>query len=281
MLRYDDLNQISDGRLYGENDMVCAGTNGCAGCSKCCESDMGTSIVLTPYDMYELTVATGRSLDELLTVFIIELSMMDGIILPNLKMSEGCAFLKNGRCEIHAHRPGICRLFPLGRIYVGRTAEADKKTATEFKYFLQTKECPVKNKTEVRVSEWLGIYDLEKNTAFINKWHRFIDFEKRKVNTIREMADNEIKRLETISEKDLEVYAGILGEADIFEIKGYEEYKQEKIDKEKEACDEDIKKVLKTVIAYFYLDKYDIDSDFYQQFDARLKKCLAAMKGKK
>ena len=52
-------------------------------------------------------------------------------------------------------------------------------------------------------------------------------------------------------------------------------------DKEKEACDEDIKKVLKTVIAYFYLDKYDIDSDFYQQFDARLKKCLAAMKGKK
>ena len=271
MLRYEDINEISDGKLYGEDDMVCAGTNGCAGCSKCCESDMGTSIVLTPYDMYELTAATGRSFDELLTAFIVELSMMDGIVLPNLKMSEGCGFLKDGRCEIHAHRPGICRLFPLGRIYKGN----------DFNYFLQVNECPVKDKTEVKVRDWLGIEDLEKNSAFISKWHRFIDFEKRKVNTIREMADNEVKRLESISEKDLEVYAGILGETDIYEIKGYEEYKQEKIEKEKASSDEEIKKVLKTVIAYFYLDKYDIESDFYQQFDARLKKCLGAIKGKK
>ncbi|HBZ02927.1 MAG TPA: hypothetical protein DEO83_03850 [Lachnospiraceae bacterium] len=280
MLRYDDLNDISDGKLYTEDDMVCAGTNGCNGCSKCCESDMGNTIVLTPYDMYELTVATGKSFDELLTGFIIELSMMDGIVLPNLKMSEGCAFLESGRCEVHAHRPGICRLFPLGRIYNVETDQTVKKdrASAAFRYFLQVNECPVKNKTEVKVRDWLGIEDLEKNTSFINKWHRFTDFEKRKVNTIREMTDNEVKRLENISEKDLEVYAGILGETDLYEIKGYKDYKEEKIASEKQTSEEKIKKVLKTVIAYFYLDKYDIERDFYQQFDIRLKKCLAAIR---
>ena len=77
MLRYDDLNEISDGRLYSENDMVKADTHGCNGCSKCCESDMGNSIVLDPYDIYNLTKGTGRSFDDLLVAFLVELSQRE------------------------------------------------------------------------------------------------------------------------------------------------------------------------------------------------------------
>ncbi len=50
----------------------------------------------------------------------LELNVVDGIILPNLKMAraeEACSFLDtNGRCTVHAFRPGICRMFPLGRL---------------------------------------------------------------------------------------------------------------------------------------------------------------------
>ena len=47
MLR--DLQEISDGKIYGCNDMVRAACGDCAGCHACCEK-MGTSIVLDPCD---------------------------------------------------------------------------------------------------------------------------------------------------------------------------------------------------------------------------------------
>ena len=75
----------------------------------------------------------------------IELHMVDGMILPNLKMNEkteSCSFLnEEGRCSVHAFRPGICRLFPLGRFYENH----------DFKYFLQVHEC--KNPTKTKVKE--------------------------------------------------------------------------------------------------------------------------------
>ena len=81
---------------------------------------MGTSVVLDPFDAYRMTAGTGKTFEALLAGPL-ELNVVDGIILPNLKMAgeeEACSFLdQNGRCRIHAYRPGICRLFPLGRIY--------------------------------------------------------------------------------------------------------------------------------------------------------------------
>ena len=70
----------------------------------------------------------------------IELNVVDGIILPNLKMAgaeDGCGFLtEEGRCGIHPFRPGICRLFPLGRYY----------EENGFRYFLQVHECQKENR---------------------------------------------------------------------------------------------------------------------------------------
>ena len=81
---------------------------------------MGQSIVLDPLDIYRLTKYLNVSFEQLLAEKI-ELNVVDGLILPNLKMcgtEERCAFLdENGRCGIHQIRPGICRLFPLGRYY--------------------------------------------------------------------------------------------------------------------------------------------------------------------
>jgi len=111
MLR--DLQEISDGKIYGCNDMVRAACGDCAGCHACCEK-MGTSIVLDPCDIWRLTNVTGKNFEQLLADTI-ELQVVDGVILPNLRMDgekEQCVFLnEQGRCRIHAMRPGLCRVF--------------------------------------------------------------------------------------------------------------------------------------------------------------------------
>ena len=94
--------------------------------------------------------------------------MVDGCILPNLKMAgerEQCAFLdRNGRCSIHESRPGICRLFPLGRYYEDG----------DFRYFLQTGECREKNRTKVKVEKWIATPDWKKNHDFVCAWHELL-----------------------------------------------------------------------------------------------------------
>lgn len=167
MKRNIDINEISDGQLYGPNDMVKADCKGCEGCSDCCKG-MGESIVLDPYDIYRLTTGLQRTFEELLTDKI-ELNVFDGMILPNLKMSEdtdACAFLtEEGRCSIHSIRPGICRLFPLGRFYENGG----------FQYFLQIHECRNQNRTKVKVKKWIDTPDLKQNTEYILKWHDFVN----------------------------------------------------------------------------------------------------------
>ena len=89
-----NLEEISDGKRYGLNDMVRAACNDCAGCSSCCE-DMGESIILDPLDIYELTKNLNTTFENLLKEQI-ELHVADGMILPNLKMTDKdvCPFYK-------------------------------------------------------------------------------------------------------------------------------------------------------------------------------------------
>ena len=113
MKRNIDINEISDGKLYGINDLVKAECNDCKGCSDCCRG-MGTSIILDPYDVYRLIGGLHMTFEQLLGGYA-ELNVVDGIILPNLKMNgkdESCMFLNEaGRCSIHSIRPGICICF--------------------------------------------------------------------------------------------------------------------------------------------------------------------------
>ena len=65
MKRNIDMKEVSDGRFYGLRDMVKAGCGDCQGCCDCCR-DMGSSILLDPYDLFRLTTGLNRSFDQLL-----------------------------------------------------------------------------------------------------------------------------------------------------------------------------------------------------------------------
>ncbi len=166
MEREINMEEVSDGRFYGLRDMVRVDCGGCEGCSDCCRG-MGSSIVLDPYDAYRLTTGLNLSFEQLLEEKI-ELNVVEGIILPNLKMAgpqEQCGFLnKAGRCEIHPFRPGMCRIFPLGRYYENES----------FQYFLQIHECKKEPKTKVKVQKWIDTPEAKKNEAFIIQWHYFL-----------------------------------------------------------------------------------------------------------
>ncbi len=167
MRRNVDLSEISDGKLYSEKDMAKLGCQECAGCSACCKG-MGNSIILDPLDVYRIIQKTGKGFEELLTAHL-ELNVVDGIILPNLRLTgvnEACTFLNSdGRCNIHDSRPGICRLFPLGRYYENG----------DYKYFLQVDECKKTNRTKVKIEKWVDTSGYAKYKKFILTWHYFLN----------------------------------------------------------------------------------------------------------
>ena len=166
MIRNVDISEISDGRLYGREDMVRLDCGGCEGCSACCRQ-MGDSIVLDPLDVHRLEAGCNETFSSMLDERI-ELGMVDNAILPHLKLKgeeEACSFLnEKGRCSIHPYRPGFCRLFPLGRYYQGEG----------FSYILQKGECPREGGAKIKVRRWVDTPDLPRYEAFVLHWHHFI-----------------------------------------------------------------------------------------------------------
>lgn len=191
MKREIDIKEISDGKLYDLNDMVKADCKDCVGCSACCKG-MGNSIVLDPLDVFRLTKGLNCTFEALIQNQA-ELNVVDGIVLPSIRMGEkgeACGFLDpQGRCSIHSFRPGICRLFPLGRIY----------TEEGIRYFLQIYECAKKNRTKVKVRSFMDNPDGKRYDKFIADWHDFLkkaenEMEKRNdPNFTRELSMNVLK----------------------------------------------------------------------------------------
>ena len=77
MERMIDLKEISDGRLYTAEDMVKADCQDCKGCSACCRG-MGSSIILDPYDIYQLELGLHLSFEKLLAGYL-ELNVVEGM----------------------------------------------------------------------------------------------------------------------------------------------------------------------------------------------------------
>lgn len=214
-----NLEEISDGKVYQLHDMVRAACNDCEGCHACCE-DMGDSIILDPLDVYLLQKNLGTPVQELIEKKI-ELRMVDGLILPNMMMSEEtncCVFLNpEGRCSIHAFRPGICRVFPLGRIY----------DEDGLSYFLQKEGCVKPNRSKVKVSKWLDTPELRKNQQYLIDWH---DFRKQMEAVIEDTEDEKM-----------------------------------------------VKTITMFLLNTFFIQPYDVNVDFYEQFYARLERIRAVL----
>ena len=226
MERDIDLKEISDGRLYTANDMVKIDCNDCAGCSECCRM-VADTIILDPYDIFQLESVLNTDFEALMAERI-ELSVVDGTILPHLKIrdgGEGCTFLSgDGRCMIHGARPGFCRMFPLGRIYENG----------DFKYFLQVHECGYPNKTKIKVKKWFGIPELPRYEQFVKDWHFFL---KKVQERLAETENDEIVKsinMHLLNQFYVKPYR--TSEADVRETDFYEQF-YERLSESKKALE--------------------------------------------
>lgn len=169
-----DLNEISDGKLYTKNDMVKLGCDGCNGRASCCRFAEDT-ITLDPYDLYQLSTGEGLSFELLYGRELIALAPVQGLLLPHLNFSketDTCPFLESdGLCRIHGNRPGLCRLFPLGRYFEEDTLH----------YILQVHECPNPVTPKVKIKNWLGLPNLEQYEAFLTQWHTLVAETQKKI----------------------------------------------------------------------------------------------------
>lgn len=175
MERTVDLLEISDGKIYTLNDMVKVCADHCNGCSACCHG-RGDTITLDPWDVNQLKKGLGMSFEQLLAGAI-TLGVVNGLIRPSMTMAETgladeagepdskCTFLsEQGRCQIHSFRPGLCRLFPLGRVYEEQGIG----------YILLKGECVRENRTKEKVRKWIGISDMGTYEKFLIAWHDFV-----------------------------------------------------------------------------------------------------------
>jgi len=80
----------------------------CNCCNRCCRHK---DIQVNPFELLQIAEALGLTTTEALNQFVQNEK-------PFLKQnSDGsCVFLGTQGCTIHSHRPGVCRIYPLGRL---------------------------------------------------------------------------------------------------------------------------------------------------------------------
>jgi len=198
-----------DGILYGIDDQVKIACNDCRGCTACCEN-MEDTIILDPYDIWQLThklkiSGGGRVNFEILVSEDgpLELGMHDVVILPHMKMVATkdenvgvCSFLgSNGRCTIHFCRPGMCRLYPLGRSF-----EDGEDGQVSLGFFILNEElgCPIKDTSYTSVSSWLGYADINRYQDYLIKWRNVR-------RSLREAGDDTGNDIDTLERLQLDM----------------------------------------------------------------------------
>ena len=99
--------------------------------NRCC-GDL--NLALSPYDVMRLRVALGVNSTEFMRKYA-EVTPLEGNGFPSvmLKMEtdadQSCPFVLPEGCSVYPHRPGACRVYPLGR---GASIDDDGNLTEEF-----------------------------------------------------------------------------------------------------------------------------------------------------
>lgn len=88
----------------------------CQGCGRCCHHK---TIRVGPYEIARLAEVLGTTTTEVIDRYLAE----DGATLRTVE-EDACVFLDGTRCGVHAGRPLVCRLYPLGWATSSRGGEA-------------------------------------------------------------------------------------------------------------------------------------------------------------
>lgn len=141
----------------------------CKQCGNCCRNR--EDILISPYDLsriaQHLSVKPKDVIDRYCLFYIGRNSHLPVVLLKAIGKDKHCPFLQNNRCAIHASKPTVCALFPLGRFANIREGSG------ETQYLLQPVSCGAKDETHT-VREWLSSLDLLESDAWFQVWQKTI-----------------------------------------------------------------------------------------------------------
>lgn len=164
----------------------------CTACGKCCANDSVDMILLTPFDLYNLSKGTGENIEDIVNkytnVYIgknsnLPVVQLNSVFDPQKSIENGmdynvCPFLKDNKCSVHDFKPSICRLYPLGRTTTISTNDNERVMT----YFLLKNNCGGKGELH-SLDNWIknrSDYDRLQSeySAFFSTIISIVDFAK-------------------------------------------------------------------------------------------------------
>jgi len=125
----------------------------CVACGKCCKHRF--DIILTPQDLFRISRHFDiEPIETLVRYCRPNIGATSNQIMPVLKTkgpTDNCVFFTGTKCSVHADKPRVCALFPLGRVYNGE----EKKSM----YMLNPITCGRQNR-KVTPRKWMEKFDI-------------------------------------------------------------------------------------------------------------------------
>jgi hypothetical protein len=199
-------------------------TFGCDECGQCCKDR--DDILLNAGDLFNISKHLNMSITDVLEKYC-EHYLGAGSKMPVVRIKfreydKTCSFLRKGKCTIHAVKPTVCALFPLGRI-------SDRREDV-IEFLLQDYSCGNKDSTYT-VREWLSKHGIKEERVFNSLWHD-------SVIDIVEMLHNKYDRLSKDKQEILYWAVFVSLYLDYNLEKGFEEQFVENITRAKRAIKE-------------------------------------------
>ena len=149
----------------------------CRSCGKCCRNR--EDIMLNARDIYNIATALGltpkQAIEKYCEVYIGRDSRIPIVRLRPKGINRACPLLAGDRCSVHALKPTVCAMFPLGRVMATEDApeEMGLPEANTIEYVLNPANCgSIKRKQTVRA--WLERFSIPVEDEFFIKWNKTV-----------------------------------------------------------------------------------------------------------
>lgn len=150
----------------------------CTMCGKCCTNR--EDILLTPKDLFyiskELKKTPEDVVKEFCETYIGSASRFPIVRLYPTGYDKHCPLLNGNKCSVHAVKPVVCAMFPIGRVLQGSAdgPKPEEITSDSVQYIFVKPGCGDDSETHT-VREWFGEFGIPMEDEFFVNWQRTLN----------------------------------------------------------------------------------------------------------
>lgn len=159
----DNAEQFLENAFKSPEDMF---RFSCKMCGQCCRN-RPEPVLVNGADIFRMAKALGLSTSEFMaknTTYYLGENSHAPVAVLNERLDGSCRMLRKGKCMVHADKPAVCALHPLGRMQDIRTGEMT--------YFLIPHVCRNgEGGREWTLREWIDAFHLEETEKMSAAWN--------------------------------------------------------------------------------------------------------------